>query len=310
MVKSSPKKKRKRLKKDARSEREEKKREKKERNKFLVEEIEEEKIEKQNKKLDKAVDNLYAFVVDLNKFVTGYEAVIQEYLKTNNPNFTANSRAYSERIANDLSEIFKIAEHFEDFLEDDKDYVEIFIEDIEKENKFFEQERKIEKRQYKNLKRSVREQEGLEEPEKEAIIQKRMQVNEELKKLNERLTDILKKVIEKVLDKDLEEIKGLLDHRRDIKKKWKKQGTSWESLRELLNEIEELVGRKGEFVVNLKIRNRKITVANNQIDGILQEKMRMYAEKQALDKNYDQMLIKEEIEVSHEKDMGRIVDSI
>lgn len=310
MAKGSPRKKRKRLKKDARSERKEKHREKKERNKFLGEEIEEEKIEKQNKNLDKAIDELYAFVIDLNKFVSGYGASIQEYLKTKNPIFTANSRAYSERIVNDLNEIFEIAEHFEDFLEYDKDYVEIFIGDIEKENKFFEQERRIEKRQYRNLRRSAKEQEGLEEPEKEAIIQKRMQMNEELKKINERLADILKKVIEQVLEKDLEEIRGLLDHRKNIKKKWKKQETSWESLRELLNEIGELVGRKGELVINLKIRNRKITVANNQIDGILQEKTKMYAEKQALDKNYDQMLIKEEIEVSHEKDMGRIVDSI
>lgn len=298
------------LKRDASLQKKEKKRGKKELIRFLGEEIEENNVKKQNEKFDKVIEGVSVFVIDLNKFVAGYGALIQEYLKTRNPNFTASSNAYSERIANDLSRIFSIAENFEGLVKEDKDYVETFIKDLEKENKLFEKEKRIEKRQNRNLVRSARKRGGLDEPEKEAIIQKRMQVNEELKKLNEKLAEILKQIIEEVLDKDLEETKSLLDHRKDIRKKWKKKGTSWQSLIELLNEISKLVGRKGEFVVNLKIRNRKITFANNMIDEILQEKTKMYAEKQALDKNYDQMLIKEEVEVSHEKDMGRIVKVI
>ena len=78
----------------------------------------------------------------------------------------------------------------------------------------------------------------------------------------------------------------------------------------MLGELGGLVGKKGEFVYNLMIRNRKITIAKQRVEGILKEKEKIYAEKQLLDQRYEKMLEKEEVEISHEQDMGRVYEAI
>ena len=310
MAKGNPKKKKKRLKKDARSEKKEQKIEKKEQKKFLGEEIEDENIHKEAKETDEIIAEIYTFIVNLNKNIEQYQALIQEYLKTQNPQFTSHSQAYSERIADDLKEIFELTDDGLDHIKQNKKDCKGFSKYAKKLLKFLKQEEKVLRKQKRNLTKSAREKNELQEAEKEAIIQRKSQVNQELQRVNEELIKILEKVIEKILDKDIEDLGGLLDHRKDIKKKWKKKGSSWKSLYKILNELTTLLGKKGEFFINLKLRNRKVIIANNQIDELLKEAQKYIADKQILDKQYDQMLINEEIEAIHEKEMGKIIDAM
>ncbi|MBI2666243.1 hypothetical protein HYX13_01385 [Candidatus Woesearchaeota archaeon] len=309
MGKPSAGKKKKRLKKDVRLQNKEKRIKKKEQKKFLGELIEEEKVQKANTVLDKAVDGLAAMVQNLQSSLTEYLALIEAYQKTHDSKFTENSAAYSNLIAEELRKIFGWLDWVKEVLKEDLDFVETFSKDLLQENKLILKENRAERKQFRNLVKSSREGEGLDEETKEAILKKKEEVNQTVQSLNKRLIVILEQ-IQQVLQQDAEQVNGILGHRKELKKKWEKESTSWQGLQQLLQGIQLLLGNHGEFVATLKLRNRKTNIANQLMRQLTAEKQQLLAKKEVFDKEYQEFLLREEVEMTHEKHMGDIVKEL
>ncbi len=307
MASGNPRKKRRRLKKDIRLERKEKKLGSKEQYRFLGEEIESKKLDKQNKEVDAGIKELYSKIVDANKFILGYAAEIDQFLKTNNPAFTKNADAYTERITADLKEMFAWFEWSEKFIKEDIKDVKTFIKDVEKESKLLEKEARAEKKQFRNLRRSAREGEQLDEAQKEAIIAQKNKLNQELRALNDKLLQNLNVVLKEVLEPDVKEIEHLKKDRKQLKNKWGSKATNWQGMRDMLKEVSGLVGSKISFVQNLYARNRKVQVAVAQNEAMLKEKAGFYSKRKDYDKEYESFQVKEQVEVGHERHMGDIL---
>ncbi|MBI4980246.1 hypothetical protein HZC30_01660 [Candidatus Woesearchaeota archaeon] len=307
MASGNPRKKRRRLKKDLRLERKEKKIGGKEQVRFLGEEIESRKLDKQNKEADAGIKQLYAQIVDANKFILGYAGEIDQFLKTNDPKFTQNAGAYTERITKDLSGMFSWFEWAEKFIKDDVKDVKTFIKDVEKENKLLEKEARAEKKQFRNLRRSAREGEKLDEDKKEAIIAEKNKLNQTIKALNDKLLQNLNAILKEVLEPDVKEIEQIRKDRKQLKNKWGNKATNWQGMRDMLREIYSLMSSKVGFVQDLYARNRKVQVAVAQNGAMLKEKEGLYSKRKDYDKEYESFQVKEQVEMGHEKHMADIL---
>ena len=307
MASGNPRKKKRRLNKDLRLERKEKKLSSKEQYRFLGEEIESKKLDKQNKEVDAGIKELYSKIVDANKFILGYTAEIDQFLKTNNPVFTKNADAYTERITKDLGEMFAWFEWAETFVKEDIKEVKTFIKDVEKESGLLEKEVRVEKKQFRNLRRSAREGEQLDEAKKEAIIAQKNEINKKIRALNDKLLQTLNTILKEVLEPDVKEIEHLKDDRKQLKNKWGNKATNWQGMRDMLREISGLVASKISFVQNLYARNRKVQVAVAQNEAMLKEKAGFYSKRKDYDKEYESFQVKEQVEVGHERHIADIL---
>lgn len=307
MTSGNPRKKRRRLKKDLRLERKEKKLDSKEQYRFLGEEIESKKLDKQNKEVDVGIKELYSKTVDANKFILGYASVIDQFLKTNDPKFTQNADAYTERITKDLGSMFAWFEWAEKFIKEDIKEVKTFIKDVEKESKLLEKEARVEKKQFRNLRRSAREGEQLDEAKKEAIIAQKNEINQKIRALNDKLLQNLNAILKEVLEPDVKEIEHLKNDRKQLKNKWGSKATNWQGMRDMLKEISGMVGSKISFVQNLYARNRKVQVAVAQNEAMLKEKAGFYSKRKDYDKEYESFQVKEQVEVGHERHIADIL---
>lgn len=303
-------KKTKRLKTDIRQQTKEEKVEKKEREKVLNEDIESKKVISTSKKFETAIAQLSAFVNDLQKFIGEYEALIQKYLETKNPEYTKNSGAYSERISQDLQNIFSWFEMATKVIEEDKESCQRMKKDIENENKLLKKERRAQEKQWKNLLVSNKEKEELKEPEKLGILKQKVDASNQLASINAQLITYLEAIIKEILEKDLAELEQLQKERKELKKKWKESSTSWEKLKSLLEEIFNLIVKKGEFISNLNLRNRQIINGTLKINAYIQNKEKTYSEIQKVNRLYESYLIQEQVEMNHEKHMGDIVKTL
>ena len=308
--KASPRKKKKRLKKDVRSEKKEKKLEKKAKNKFLGEEIEHQKWNKENQKTDAAIINISAWLKEIINNIQNYEVVAAQYQSTKNPKYTEKLNAYSQQLINDLKGLFGWVDQTKDFINEDLDYVKTWLKDINKEDKILHKTFKITDKQSKNLRKSAKEGEKLDEEQKEAVIKKRVEQLKQELALNQEMVKLLNTIHDEVLEPDVKELEELQNQRKDIRKKWKKESTNWDNLQKLLRDLYDLMSGKKQFVARMSLRNRKVTVANQQINKILADKQLLYQEMSKEDKYYESLDVKEEIEVSHEKHMGDLVNSL
>lgn len=308
-AKRQRKKKKRRVKKQARAQKKVKKAEKRERKRFLGSYIENRKIKKECAEFDAAVDQLSYFINDLNKFILGYQQLISVYQRKKFPDFEQQSGAYSGRIVNDFKKIFDWADWAKGFIEEEIDDVKTFSENIDKEDKALKKEREAENKLLRRLRRSASKGGGLDEKKKAAIVKKKQQLNEKIRTYQKLLKDS-GKVITEVLEKDLEEINNLIEQRKKIKQKWQKKSTSWKGLIQLLGELSGMMGNKRQFVINLKIRNRKILIASFRQQKFLKGEKGPYKKKEILDKEFMSLMLQEEMALSHDKHMGDIVDAL
>ena len=308
--KASPKKKKKRLKKDVRSAKKERKLEKKAKNKFLGEEIEHQKWNKDNQKTDKAIINITAWLKEIINNIQNYEVVVAQYQSTRNPKYTEKLNTYSQQLINDLKGLFGWTDEAKDFVEADRDDVKTWIKDVEKENKLIKKDLRVMNKQYKNLRKSAKEGEKLDEDQKEAIIKKKVEQLNKEKALNEEMVKLLNTIHDQVLEPDVKELEEFRNQRQEIRKKWKKESTNWDSLQKLLRDLYDLMIGKKQFVARMSLRNRKVIIVNKQINKILADKQLLYQEMSKENKYYESLEVKEEVEVSHEKHMGDLVNAL
>lgn len=304
---SSSRRKRKREKRDYRLQKKEEKIGKKEVVKFLDEEIYSKELEKKNLQFDAAISELQNTINDLTRYIQGYDALIARYLQTKDPQVTKNADAYSERIGQDLQTVFAWLEYAEKALNNDKDEVEDMIKALKKENDLIDKEQNRERKQFDNLLVAYKEKSNLNETKKAAILKAKKKINDEIKSHNTKIAELYQISLQ-IISQDLEQTKNLLNQRKDIKKKWKEQSSSWEGLKGLLYDIYNLLTNKSQFVATLQLRNRKIIIIEQESDKILKEKESSYAQKKKYDLEYDSFLVKEQQELDHEKHMNRLLN--
>lgn len=302
--------KRRSLRKDLRQERRVRRTEQKGKAKFLGELITQEKLTKANAQLDKEVSVLANLVHELQGLMQQYGALIQEYLKTKDPKFTATSAAYSEGIAADLKKLFLWLQEVENTIDNDVQFIEDDLKSFRAENSLFSKEMRLEQREFRNLSRAARKKLGLHEQEKQAVIKKRQDLNGSLQNLHSQLIQMGTIILQEILHPDQETIKQLQEHRKDIKHQWEKQASNWPSLLQLLGQLREYLGKKGEFIATLAERNRKLFIVQEKMAALFQEKKKVLEEKMKYDRVYQSFLVQEQVELGHEKHMGDIVKAL
>ncbi len=279
-----------RLHRDAIYERKEERLERKGRRDFLNEIIDTNRVSRDIKNLARNRSKSSDIIDKLDNQI---EVVSNQLTKSGN---TPQIKSASEQMADEMKSLLGLLEVETGFLErwikDGKN----LIGKIADEDKKLREELKLINRQRQNLRRSLQKGEKLDQNKKGAIIQKKEELTRKIRAINA----VLKEENEKtggVHSDNLEAVKELRGREKGISEKLLAENKDVSKKKEAMNQVKTFLEDCRKF--NGKSRARE-QIAFDQIRSnkkFLAEKAAIYDEIKILDKEYDQLLIDEEIEV-------------
>jgi hypothetical protein len=282
------------LKKDASLQHKEEKIEKKEIGDILDEEV----LEGQEGKAEGEIENenLQTLILsnELIPYLGSFISSVRLYLKTKEDKYIDGAQ---EKFHNISKPFKKIVGSWREIKKEVQEAVKILKKVIEKDSKMKEEvhkENKIMHQEYKNLTRSNKKGEDLDQDKKEAIIKNKIELlREQLALLNEH-SEHSKQLLE-FKEGMLENVEPLLKKAEKVENKIDEHQKKWKKFYRLLKKILSFLKREENYAKQFAAseeKQKEITLIGLAIDKKMYQ---LVKNKKTLDKEYDSFLIKEEI---------------
>ncbi|PIN87824.1 hypothetical protein COV12_01810 [Candidatus Woesearchaeota archaeon CG10_big_fil_rev_8_21_14_0_10_32_24] len=267
---------------------------KREQRSVLNEEIDTRKEAKIIQKLGKSDDELRIIEARVKRESEEFGALIQKSLDDQNPELLVNASADLKLILNDFNTLVKQWTYsYHEINEGLKELAEV-KKVASKMRKQIQQENKIMTRDIRLLNKSKKQGGLLDQEKKLAIIVQHQKINAEI------LTGIgeSEKLVDWIINtwkNEPKKINQLLQLAKKIDETLKHKFENWKVVLDITHEIQAFIARTNAYLKELDVFVEMMEKEEVQAEALNKTQFHRFAEKDKLDKMYDQLLINEEI---------------
>ncbi|NQV90852.1 hypothetical protein HQ489_00080 [Candidatus Woesearchaeota archaeon] len=263
---------------------------------ILNEEIYAQRELKVTKNLGKSDDELRIIEARVKRESQEFGALIQQSIDDQNPELLVNASADLKLILKDFNTLvtqWTYSNH--NLREGLKELIEV-KKVASKNRKLIQQENKIMDRDIRLLKKSIKQDQLLDQDQKLAIIDQRQKINSDI------LTGIdeSEKLVDWMLNtwkNEPKKIEGILKVAKKIDEKLKHKFENWKLVLDITNEIQVFIAKTNAYLQELDVFVEMMEKEEVQFEALTQAQFHRFAEKNKMDKMYDKLLIDEEIAV-------------
>ncbi len=232
---------------------------------------------------DKLIPNLGYFIASINL-----------YLKTKDVKYTAGAQGRFHYISDEFRKSLEIWKRvYNNFKTSEEQFEKIVGKESKARNELQEENRILHK-EYRNLTRSNRRGEDLDQVKKEAFIKRKMDLLRRHLALLDESSENSKQLLI-LTKKRLNETKSLVKRAGEIEQKVNEHQKSWKLFFKLLNEMLSFFRKEEKFSQYIVTSEKEEKTHLNINLAIENSIFKIIKEKEILDKEYKQLLIQEEV---------------